>query len=119
MKFNFIMFACALSSFIQICNADYKTYNSYSYLSKPTGRYGVGFQNFHWINTNICPDPNYNGKNNDDFSQNNKEFCHGIDTCNRNEARINNPSLPVNQKPCSPAQPGELYLIFLFAISLI
>jgi len=26
-----------------------------NYLLKPTGVYKVGFQDFHWINTNICP----------------------------------------------------------------
>jgi hypothetical protein len=49
-----------------------------NYLSQPTGEYGVGFQDFHWINTNICPDPNYNGKNKNDFSPKNKKLCHEI-----------------------------------------
>lgn len=45
---------------------------------KPTGKYVVGFQDFHWINTNLCPDPNFNGKNLDDFSIDNKKYCHEI-----------------------------------------
>jgi hypothetical protein len=49
-----------------------------NYLLEPTGKYVVGFQDFHWINTNICPDPNYSGKNTDDFSKKNRQFCHEI-----------------------------------------
>jgi hypothetical protein len=50
--------------------------NTGNYLSKPTGNYAIGFQDFHWIDTNVCPDPNYSGKNKDDFSRRNKRFCH-------------------------------------------
>lgn len=49
-----------------------------SFLSKPTGEYGVGFKDFHWINKNICPDPMYTGKNKSDFSKNNSKYCHEI-----------------------------------------
>lgn len=52
--------------------------NIISYLAKPTGRYGVSFEDFHWINSNICPDPNFNGTNQKDFSADNKNFCHEI-----------------------------------------
>ena len=49
-----------------------------NYLSKPTGQYGVGFEDFHWINQSVCPDPNFNGKNQSDFSPDNKNYCHEI-----------------------------------------
>lgn len=40
---------------------------------KPTGQYGVGFQDFHWINKDGGTDFNYDGTNNDDFSPDNQE----------------------------------------------
>lgn len=44
-----------------------------TYLAKPNGEYGVGFQDIHWVNKNGGTDPFYNGNNNDDFSQDNQE----------------------------------------------
>jgi pimeloyl-ACP methyl ester carboxylesterase len=52
--------------------------NTSPYLVKPTGKYGVGYQDFHWINTKLCPDPFYNGKNQSDFSQNNRKYCREV-----------------------------------------
>lgn len=52
--------------------------NTNSYLSQPTGQYGVGFEDFHWINKDVCPDPLFNGKNKEDFSQENKNYCHEV-----------------------------------------
>lgn len=51
-----------------------------SFLKRPTGPYRVGFEDFHWINQNVCPDFNFNGKNQDDFSPNNIKYCHEIVT---------------------------------------
>lgn len=65
------------------------------FLMKPTGEFGVGFQDYHWINTNICPDPMFNGTNQADFSKNNFKFCHEI------MARIYYPVFQKN-KPHSP-----------------
>ena len=63
--------------FIGICGAaNHKDTNNY--LHKPTGKYGVGFQDFYWINQNSCPDFNYNGTNQADFSPDNKKHCHEI-----------------------------------------
>ncbi len=47
-------------------------------LKKPTGQYGVGFEDFHWVNQNACPDVNFNGKNQEDFSPWNTQHCHEI-----------------------------------------
>lgn len=52
--------------------------NEENYLSKPTGDYKVGFKDFHWINKNICPDVNFNGKNVEDFSPDNKKHYREI-----------------------------------------
>ncbi len=52
--------------------------NKTNYLKKPTGQYGVGFENFHWVNQNACPDVNFNGKNQADFSPGNAKHCHEI-----------------------------------------
>lgn len=63
---------------INVCNATATIKNSNlskDYLLKPTGQYNVGFENFHWINKNICPDPSFDGKNQKDFSPDNKNFC--------------------------------------------
>lgn len=55
-----------------------------SYLVKPTGPYGVGFKDYHYINTNICPDANYIPNTNESyFSPGNQgglgtNFCHEI-----------------------------------------
>ncbi|WP_058514882.1 hypothetical protein [Legionella santicrucis] len=61
-----------------------------SYLMKPTGRYGIGFKDYHWINHQICPDFNFNGKNQDDFSAENTKHCHEI------MARV---YYPIDEKP--------------------
>lgn len=50
--------------------------NMQNYLYKPTGQYGVGFKDFHWINQRVCPDFNFNGKNSQDFSSTNITHCH-------------------------------------------
>ncbi len=52
--------------------------NKTIYLKKPTGPYGVGFEDFHWINQNACPDFNFDGKNQADFSPDNTKHCHEI-----------------------------------------
>lgn len=49
-----------------------------TFLVKPSGQYGVGFADFHWINQNACPDIYYNGKNSEDFSPENTDHCHEI-----------------------------------------
>jgi hypothetical protein len=53
-------------------------HNVEKYLSRPMGQYGVGFEDFHWVNQNVCPDRNFNGKNQSDFSLDNKNYCHEI-----------------------------------------
>jgi pimeloyl-ACP methyl ester carboxylesterase len=49
-----------------------------NYLSRPTGHYKIGFKDFHWINQNLCPDVNFNEKNSEDFSQDNKSHCREV-----------------------------------------
>ncbi len=49
-----------------------------NYLLKPTGKYQVGFRDYHWINTTKCPDTNYKGNNKNDFSSKNIQFCREI-----------------------------------------
>ena len=48
------------------------------YLFKPTGKYGVAFKDFHWINNNICPDLNFSKENQQYFSSDNKKYCHEL-----------------------------------------
>ena len=48
------------------------------FLQKPLGNYAIGFEDFHWIDTEGCPDYFYTGKNKNDFSQENKAYCHEI-----------------------------------------
>jgi pimeloyl-ACP methyl ester carboxylesterase len=59
------------------------------YLLKPTGRYSVAFMDYHWINKSLCPDPFYNGSNNQDFSLNNRK-----DHCREIMARVYYPTDP-------------------------
>jgi len=49
-----------------------------NYLLKPTGLYGVSFKDFHWINDNLCPDPNFSKERQKEFSSENKKYCHEI-----------------------------------------
>ena len=61
------------------CNSGSTQSNSGSsttYLTKPTGAYGVGYQTFYYINTNICPDPYYNESTTASFSPDNINHCH-------------------------------------------
>lgn len=49
------------------------------YLLKPTGKYGVGYQDVCLVNTGICPDVNYKKNINEaDFSPGNDKYCHEI-----------------------------------------
>jgi dienelactone hydrolase len=50
-----------------------------NYLLKPTGKYGVGYQDVSLVNTGICPDVNYKKSVNEtDFSSGNNKYCHEI-----------------------------------------
>lgn len=48
------------------------------FLKHPTGPYSIGFEDFHWINHDACPDFNFIGKNQDDFSSGNTKHCHEV-----------------------------------------
>ena len=54
--------------------------NSNPYLAKPTGPYQVGYKDYHYLNTGICPDVNYTGSNQNYFSPGNTQYCHEIMT---------------------------------------
>ena len=46
---------------------------------KPTGKYGVGFQDIPLVNTTVCPDGLYRKNINEkDFDITNKKYCHEI-----------------------------------------
>lgn len=54
--------------------------NCHEYLTKPTGYFGVGYQDYHWIDEHNCPGDAqysgfYNGHNAGDFSKDNAKFC--------------------------------------------
>jgi len=76
MLFKTIRFLSIIAILVFIVSCDNNIGNSqnvtHSYLAEPTGKYGVGFQDFHWVNKNAGVDPFYNG-NNDDFSPDNQE----------------------------------------------
>ena len=75
-----------------------KPSNLTDYLKKPTGQYGVGFEDFHWVNQKACPDVNFNSKNQEDFSPENTKHCHEI------VARIYYPTT-IQSEPSSPYYP--------------
>jgi len=57
----------------------YQLNESNNYLAKPTGQYGVGFQDFHFQDNNRCPDVFYKaGINESDFSPTNINHCREI-----------------------------------------
>ncbi len=49
-----------------------------TYLTAPTGQYGVGYQDIHLLNERLCPDIYYTGINKEDFSSINKNYCHEV-----------------------------------------
>lgn len=73
-KIIFAVIMCTFGMSIQALE------NKKEVLQKPTGEYGVGFQDFHWVDQKNCPDIFYEkGKNEKDFSvQNRKRFCREI-----------------------------------------
>ncbi|MGQ3892348.1 alpha/beta hydrolase [Legionella sp. CNM-4043-24] len=77
------------------------SFSTKKFLKRPTGAYHVGFEDVHWINQDACPDVNFNGKNQDDFSPNNIKRCHEI------MARIYYPSSPKNRS-YSPYYPPSV-----------
>lgn len=59
---------------ISFCHA-----NTANNLVKPTGNYGIGYQDIFTLNNNYCPDRIYQSlKNESNFSSNNHKFCHEI-----------------------------------------
>ncbi len=52
--------------------------SSNNYLITPTGTYGVGFKDYDFINTNLCPDPLYSESTAQYFSPGNTNHCHQL-----------------------------------------
>ncbi len=78
LKATIFIFYLLFTSISYSDNHNMELFNKANYLKKPTGQYGVGFRDFHWVNQKACPDLNFNGKNHDDFSQGNTKYCHEI-----------------------------------------
>lgn len=89
-KIIYAIFLCGFLFNINYAASSFKRLPEDSYLMKPTGAYGIGFKDYHWINHQVCPDFNFNGKNQGDFSSENPAHCHEI------MARI---YYPTNEKP--------------------
>ncbi len=68
----------ALMSCLIFCHITLASQDISDHLVKSTGNYGVSFKDFHWVNNNICPDPNFTEKNKKDFSSDNKKYCHEL-----------------------------------------
>jgi hypothetical protein len=105
MLFVYVTVLCITLSHIACAALNSSQSSSHHYLSKPTGPYGVGFEDFHWINQNICPDFIFNGKNPDDFSSDNSKHCHEI------VARVYYPTVQRNQTGALYYQPIQQELI--------
>lgn len=63
-----------------------------SYLAKPTGQYGVGYQDIHLLNNRLCPDKYFTGINQGDFSDGNKNEVGGTNFCHEMMLRIYYPT---------------------------
>ncbi len=61
-----------------IAQADTNIQEDSAALAKPTGNYGVGFQDFYWINDQVCPDPFYNSDTAKYFRADNPTHCHEL-----------------------------------------
>jgi predicted esterase len=82
------------------------THLTNNYLLKPTGSYGVGYQDIFIINQEICPDAFYRKNiNESDFSSINKKYCHEC------ILRVYYPSLE------SHGQSNEYYAPFLIGMN--
>lgn len=77
-------------------NTDSSNNTSTSYLVKPSGTYGIGYQPFYYINSNICPDPYYNESTAASFSPGNTNHCHEF------VASVFYPTNIVNNTPTTP-----------------
>ncbi len=53
-------------------------YADTQYVLQPSGPFGVGYQDFWWVNQAVCPDFFYNGSNQVDYSKTNTHFCREI-----------------------------------------
>jgi dienelactone hydrolase len=74
-----IITVCFLMFIKCVCLASTNIEHNIGYLSQPQGKYGIGYKDIFVINNNICPDKFYSkGINEDDFSQNNVNYCHEI-----------------------------------------
>jgi hypothetical protein len=54
------------------------TPDTVSFLTKPTGQYGVGFKNIHFVDQSRCPDEFYHPDTASDYSPGNKNHCREI-----------------------------------------
>jgi dienelactone hydrolase len=76
-KTKFLLFIfIAVNAYCQTVNSE--TIAENQYLVKPTGPYQVSFKDYHYINTNICPDARYTSNTQSYFSPDNGKFCHEI-----------------------------------------
>ncbi len=91
LKFKIFFFVFLATIFCN-CSANTAESKTKHYLLKPSGEYCVSFEDIHLLNTTLCPDPNFNGKNDADFSSGNKVHCHEI------MVRIYYPTRELNQK---------------------
>ena len=67
-----LLLSCIISSSI------YASADDTQFLAKPTGTYGIGFQDIHFQDNNRCPDPDYNLGSAHDFSPENTNHCREI-----------------------------------------
>lgn len=73
---NSFFIRLALSLAIAVCSKA-SAHTATNYLSPPSGKYAVSYEDLHLINDRICPDPNSQGKK-ENFLSLNKKFCHEI-----------------------------------------
>lgn len=87
-----------------------------SFLAKPTGKYGIGFRDYHYINTNICPDINYVPSINESYFSPGNQGGSGTNFCHEIMVRV---YYPTNDLVSVPTTPYYQPYITSFVTSLI
>lgn len=73
-----LVFRCMLLVSISLNDSVWAYSSVNNFLLQPSGEYSIAYEDLHWINNNICPDPQMSNVNESEFSQANIQHCHEL-----------------------------------------